>query len=158
MENRYPDVRVYDSTEELLTGLAGYVTQISDASVKERKLTMAPYMRTLDRSKWHLFLAEENLVAKKHPLSTYRQAKEAFISKVPILPAHVVSVAHGVLGGASSRGLRVPHQAAGSGPDGVTSDGYKTEAFSTVALGSSNGFMKPLLRTSFVAIILTYGH
>ncbi|XP_010269011.1 PREDICTED: probable 6-phosphogluconolactonase 1 isoform X2 [Nelumbo nucifera] len=85
MENRYSGVRVFDSNEELLTGLA-------------EKLTKAPYLRTLEWSKWHLLWADENLVAKKHPDSNYRQAKEAFISKVPIPPAHVISVAHGVPG------------------------------------------------------------
>nr|DAD24707.1 TPA_asm: hypothetical protein HUJ06_026171 [Nelumbo nucifera] len=79
MENRYSGVRVFDSNEELLTGLA-------------EKLTKAPYLRTLEWSKWHLLWADENLVAKKHPDSNYRQAKEAFISKVLSLSLTVNSI------------------------------------------------------------------
>ncbi|XP_058089662.1 probable 6-phosphogluconolactonase 2 [Magnolia sinica] len=112
-EKRSPQVRIFESDEELSTALADYVAQLSEANVKERgafsvvlsggnltkllrNLTKAPYVKTVDWSKWHVFWAEENVVAKKHPDSNYKQAKEGFLSKVPILPAHIISVNHGV--------------------------------------------------------------
>ncbi|XP_077213983.1 putative 6-phosphogluconolactonase 1 [Tasmannia lanceolata] len=102
-------VRIFESEEELSTGLADYVAQLSEAAVKERgnfaialsggcliklmrKLTKGPYVKTVDWSKWHVFWAEEKVVAKKHPDSNYKQAKEGLLSKVPILPAHVISI------------------------------------------------------------------
>ncbi|KAF8404166.1 hypothetical protein HHK36_009046 [Tetracentron sinense] len=119
MEKRDPELRLFESTEELSTELADYVAQISDAAVKERgafalvlsggnliyllgKLTKPPYVKTLDWSKWHVFWAEENVVAKKHPNSNYKQAKEVLLSKVPIYPAHVISVSHGSSGESSA--------------------------------------------------------
>ncbi|KAJ8625527.1 hypothetical protein MRB53_034057 [Persea americana] len=112
-EKRAPQVRVFDNEEELSTALADYVAQLSEKSVRERgvfsivlsggnltrllrKLAKAPYVKTMDWSKWHVFWAEENVVAKKHPDSNYKQAKEGLLSKVPILPGHVISVSHGV--------------------------------------------------------------
>ncbi|KAL5992933.1 hypothetical protein ACLOJK_013852 [Asimina triloba] len=106
-------VRVFESEEELSTALVDHVAQLSEAAVKERgafsivlsggnltrllrKLTKAPYVKTVDWSKWHVFWAEENVVAKKHPDSNYKQAKEGLLSKVPLLPANVVHVNHGV--------------------------------------------------------------
>ncbi|EEF48410.1 6-phosphogluconolactonase, putative [Ricinus communis] len=53
-------------------------------------------------SKWHVFWAEENVVAKRHPDSFYWQSKEYFLSKVPIPPAHIVPVSHGVPGDAAA--------------------------------------------------------
>ncbi|XVE55401.1 hypothetical protein DITRI_Ditri03aG0155700 [Diplodiscus trichospermus] len=110
-----PEMRLFDSSEELSSGLADYVLQVAESAVKERgsfslvlsggdipkrlgKLTKAPFLRVVDWSKWHLFWAEENVVAKRHPDSLYWQAKECFISKVPILPAQVIPLSHGVSG------------------------------------------------------------
>lgn len=115
MERREPELRLFDSCEELDSCLADYVYQISEAAIRERgsfslvlsggvlpnrlgKLTRPPLLRTVDWSKWHVFWAEENVVPKRHPDSFYRQAHEAFISKVPIPPAHVFPVSHGVPG------------------------------------------------------------
>lgn len=50
----------------------------------DRKLTRAPYVKTLDWSKWHVFWAEENVVGRSHPDSNYKQAKDGFLSKVCI--------------------------------------------------------------------------
>ncbi|XP_068643997.1 probable 6-phosphogluconolactonase 1, partial [Aristolochia californica] len=106
-------LRVFDSEEELATGLADYVAHLSEAAVKERgafavalsggslikhlgKLTGVQFLKTVDWSRWHVFWAEEKVVAKKNPDSNYRQAKLGLLSKVPITPAHVVSVNQGV--------------------------------------------------------------
>ncbi|XP_042499223.1 probable 6-phosphogluconolactonase 1 [Macadamia integrifolia] len=113
MGKRDPDVRVFHNTEQLSTALAEYVIENSDAAVKERgafsivlsggnlihlmrKLTKPPYVRMVDWSKWHVFWAEENILPKKHPDSFYRQAKEAFISKVAIKSENIFSVRLGV--------------------------------------------------------------
>ncbi|KAJ4963088.1 hypothetical protein NE237_023027 [Protea cynaroides] len=113
MEKKDPEVRMFNCTEQLSTALAEYVIENSDAAVKERgafsvvlsggnlihllrKLTKPPYVRMVDWSKWHVFWAEENIVPKKHPDSFYRQAKEAFLSKVPIKSANIFSVTLGV--------------------------------------------------------------
>ncbi|KAJ8647297.1 hypothetical protein MRB53_000320 [Persea americana] len=111
-EKRAPQVRVFDNEEELSTALADYVAQLSEKAVRERgsfsivlsggnliyllrKLTRAPYVKTLDWSKWHVFWAEENVVGRGHPDSNYKQAKDGFLSKVHIHPGHVISVNHG---------------------------------------------------------------
>ncbi|XP_022753120.1 probable 6-phosphogluconolactonase 2 [Durio zibethinus] len=116
-----PELRLFDSSEELSSGLADYVLQVAESAVKERgsfslvlsggdipkrlgKLTKAPFLRVVDWLKWHVFWAEENVVAKRHPDSFYWQAKECFISKVPLLPAHVISVSHGVSGESAASG------------------------------------------------------
>ncbi|KAJ0026078.1 hypothetical protein Pint_08243 [Pistacia integerrima] len=122
MEGREPELRLFDSSEELDSCLADYVYQISESAVNERgsfslvisggdmanrlgKLTRPPFLKTVDWSKWHVFWAEENVVPdKRHPDSFYRQAAEAFISKVPIMPTHVVSVRHGVPGESAANG------------------------------------------------------
>ena len=57
-----------------------------------RKLTRPPFLRTVDWSKWHVFWAEENVVPKRHPDSFYRQAQEAFISKVLLLFIHLFTL------------------------------------------------------------------
>ncbi|XP_043713882.1 probable 6-phosphogluconolactonase 1 [Telopea speciosissima] len=113
MEKSDKEVKVFHNTEQLSTALAEYVIENSDTAVKERgafsivlsggnlihlmrKLTKPPYVRMVDWSKWHVFWAEENILPKKHPESIYRQAKEAFISKVPIKSANIYSVRLGV--------------------------------------------------------------
>ncbi|XP_007018952.2 PREDICTED: probable 6-phosphogluconolactonase 2 [Theobroma cacao] len=115
MEKIEPELRLFDSSEELSSGLADYVLQVAESAVKDigsfslvlsggdipkrlGKLTKAPFLRLVDWPKWHVFWAEENVVAKLHPDSLYWQAKECFISKVPLLPAHIISVSHGVEG------------------------------------------------------------
>ncbi|OMO72861.1 6-phosphogluconolactonase, DevB-type [Corchorus capsularis] len=109
------ELRLFDSSEELSSGLADFVLQVAESAVKERgsfslvlsggdipnrlgKLTKAPFLRVVDWSKWYVFWAEEKVVAKRHPDSLYWQAKECFISNVPLPPAHVICVSHGVAG------------------------------------------------------------
>ncbi|XP_021284546.1 probable 6-phosphogluconolactonase 1 [Herrania umbratica] len=115
MEKIEPELRLFDSSEELSSGSADYVLQLAESAVKDRgsflfvlcggdipkrlgKLTKAPFLRLVDWPKWYVFWAEENVVPKLHPDSLYWQAKECFISQVPLLPAHVISVSHGVAG------------------------------------------------------------
>ncbi|XVF64640.1 hypothetical protein PTKIN_Ptkin09bG0184100 [Pterospermum kingtungense] len=115
MEKMDPEMSLFDSSEELSSGLADYVLQVADSAVKERgsfslvlsggdipkrlgKLTKEPFLRLVDWSKWRVFWAEEKVVAKRHPDSCYWQAKQCFISKVALPPAHVISVSHGVPG------------------------------------------------------------
>ncbi|KAF8024856.1 hypothetical protein BT93_F1882 [Corymbia citriodora subsp. variegata] len=115
------EVRFFESSEELSAGLADYVHGVSESALRERssfslalsggdiperlgKLASLPYLRTVDWSKWHLFWAEENVVPRKHPDSFYLQAKQHFISKVPIQPAHVVPAGHETPGEAAADG------------------------------------------------------
>ncbi|KAG8633050.1 hypothetical protein MANES_18G073581v8 [Manihot esculenta] len=115
MEEGGPELRLFDSSEELSSGLADYVHQISESAIKERgsfslvlcggdvpkrlgKLTSSAFLKMVEWSKWHVFWAEENVVAKRHPDSLFWQAKEYFLSKVPILPAHIVPVSHDLPG------------------------------------------------------------
>ncbi|KAI4366582.1 hypothetical protein MLD38_022443 [Melastoma candidum] len=114
-----PEVRVFEDVEELSSGLAEYVHRVSEEAVSDRgsfslvlsggdiphllrKLGSLPYVRTAEWSRWHVFWAEENLVPKRHPDSFYMQAKHSFISKVPIPPAHIIPVPHGVPGDAAA--------------------------------------------------------
>lgn len=50
--------------------------------VANRKLFEAPYIKTVDWSKWYIFWADERVVAKNHADSNYKLAKDGFLSKV----------------------------------------------------------------------------
>ncbi|CAI9108880.1 OLC1v1008581C1 [Oldenlandia corymbosa var. corymbosa] len=100
---------VFDSEEELAVVLAEYVSNLSDKFCKDRnaftvvvsggslikslrKLTEAPYIDSVDWSKWHLFWVDERVVPKDHPDSNYLLAYDGFLSKVPIPPANVHAI------------------------------------------------------------------
>lgn len=103
-------MRVFENKEELATDLGYYVSELSEAAVKERgafavalsggvsvidalgKLTEAPYIKTVDWAKWHMFWVDECVVAKNHPDSNYKLVKEGLLCKVPIIPSHVYSI------------------------------------------------------------------
>ncbi|KAL6656920.1 hypothetical protein ACP70R_004700 [Stipagrostis hirtigluma subsp. patula] len=106
---RNSEIRVFESSDEISTDLAEYISQVSEISVKERgyfaialsggplvsflgKLCEAPYNKTLDWSKWYIFWSDERAVAKNHAESNYKLTKEGFLSKVPILNGHVYSI------------------------------------------------------------------
>ncbi|KAL5198627.1 hypothetical protein ABZP36_002139 [Zizania latifolia] len=106
---RNNEVRIFESSDEMSTNLAEYISQVSEISVKERgyfaialsggplvsflgKLCEAPYNKTLDWSKWYIFWSDERAVAKNHAESNYKLTKEGFLSKVPILNGHVYSI------------------------------------------------------------------
>lgn len=103
------EIRIFESSDEIVTDLAEYISQVSEISVKERgyfaialsggplvsflgKLCEAPYNKTLDWSKWYIFWSDERAVAKNHADSNYKLTKEGFLSKVPILSGHVYSI------------------------------------------------------------------
>ncbi|KAL6841967.1 hypothetical protein ACP4OV_028479 [Aristida adscensionis] len=106
---RNSEIRVFESSDEISTDLAEYISQVSEIAVKERgyfaialsggplvsflgKLCEAPYNKTLDWSKWYIFWSDERAVAKSHAESNYKLTKEGFLSKVPILNGHVYSI------------------------------------------------------------------
>ncbi|KAK1302051.1 putative 6-phosphogluconolactonase 1 [Acorus calamus] len=109
-------VRIYMCHEDLSAALAEYVAGLSEAFVKERgsfsivlssgisstlfgALTKAAYVRTLDWSKWYIFWAEEVVFKDKHnPNTYYKQAKQSFLSKVPVSPGHVTGMSQGCTG------------------------------------------------------------
>ncbi|CAN0896383.1 Probable 6-phosphogluconolactonase 1 [Linum grandiflorum] len=103
------ELRVHESLDELSTDLADYISELSEASVKERgdfaialsggsliglmgKLCEAPYSKTVDWSKWYIFWVDERVVSKNHADSNYKLAKDGLLSKVPIVPSHVHSI------------------------------------------------------------------
>ncbi|XP_077222561.1 6-phosphogluconolactonase 1 [Tasmannia lanceolata] len=103
------ELRIHESLDELATDLADYIAELSEMSVKERgffavalsggslislirKLCEAPYNRTVDWAKWHIFWADERVVAKNHEDSNYKLAKDGILSKVPVVPSHVYSI------------------------------------------------------------------
>ncbi|KAH9607011.1 hypothetical protein KSS87_013786 [Heliosperma pusillum] len=103
------ELRIHDSLDDLSTDLVEYISEISDASVKERgvftialsggsligflrKLCDAPYSKTIDWAKWYIFWVDERVVGKSHPDSNYKLAKEGLLTKVPVIPSHVHSI------------------------------------------------------------------
>lgn len=49
---------------------------------ESRRLCEAPYKKTVDWGKWHIFWADERVVAKSHAESNYKLAKDGLLSKV----------------------------------------------------------------------------
>ncbi|GMJ08144.1 6-phosphogluconolactonase 1 [Hibiscus trionum] len=109
VNNDRGELRIHENLDELKTDLADYIAEVSEAAVKERgvfavalsggslislmgKLCEAPYNKTVDWSKWHIFWADERLVPKNHSDSNYKLAKDGLFSKVPIVPSHVHSI------------------------------------------------------------------
>ncbi|XP_020582338.1 probable 6-phosphogluconolactonase 1 [Phalaenopsis equestris] len=103
------ELRVFGSLDDLATDLAEYIAQLSEMSVKERgfftialtggsliylmrKLSEAPYNKTVDWAKWYVFWADERAVAKNHVDSNYKLTKDGFLSKVSILNSHIYSI------------------------------------------------------------------
>ncbi|KAL8161443.1 hypothetical protein V2J09_012932 [Rumex salicifolius] len=106
---RRGELRIHENLSDLSVDLVEYISELSEASVKERgafaiaisggslvglmsKLSEAPYNRTIDWAKWCVYWADERVVAKTHVDSNYRLAKECLFSKVPIIPSHVHSI------------------------------------------------------------------
>ncbi|CAK7324253.1 unnamed protein product [Dovyalis caffra] len=91
-------VEVFDTEEDLAVSLAKYTADLSDKFAKERgaftvvvsggslikslrKLVEAPYVDSIDWSKWHVFWVDERVVPKDHPDSNYKLAFDGFLSK-----------------------------------------------------------------------------
>lgn len=103
------ELRIHESIDELKTDLADYIAELSEVSIKERgvfaialsggsliglmgKLCQSPYKKMVDWGKWYVFWTDERVVAKNHADSNFKQAKDGFLSKVPILPSHIYSI------------------------------------------------------------------
>ncbi|XP_074309622.1 putative 6-phosphogluconolactonase 1 [Silene latifolia] len=109
VETSRGELRIHDSLDDLSTDLVEYISEISEASVKERgvftialsggslidmlgKLCDAPFSKTIDWGKWYIFWVDERVVAKSHADSNYKLAKEGLLNKVPVIPSHVHSI------------------------------------------------------------------
>ncbi|KAI3808757.1 hypothetical protein L1987_24718 [Smallanthus sonchifolius] len=103
------DVQVFDSEEALSISLAKYTADLSEKFAKQngsftvvlsggslikslRKLVEAPYVDSIDWSKWHVFWVDERVVPKNHPDSNYLLAYDGFLSKVPIPSGNVYAI------------------------------------------------------------------
>ncbi|XP_057453899.1 probable 6-phosphogluconolactonase 4, chloroplastic isoform X1 [Lotus japonicus] len=101
-------VEVFEK-EELAASLAKYVADLSNKFTAERgaftvclsggslisylrKLLEAPYVDSLEWSKWHVFWLDERVVPKTHEDSNYKLAFDGFLSKVPIPPGNVYAI------------------------------------------------------------------
>ncbi|KAF9624229.1 hypothetical protein IFM89_008167 [Coptis chinensis] len=102
-------LRIQDNLDDLATELVEYIAELSEVSVKERgvfaialsggsliglmgKLCQAPYNKTVDWAKWHIFWVDERVVSKSHTDSNYKLAKDSLLSKVPVAPSHIHSI------------------------------------------------------------------
>ncbi|KVI04640.1 probable 6-phosphogluconolactonase 4, chloroplastic isoform X1 [Cynara cardunculus var. scolymus] len=101
--------QVFDSEEALSVSLAKYIADLSEKFIKQkgsftvvvsggslikslRKLVEAPYVDSIDWSKWHMFWVDERVVPKDHPDSNYLLAFDSFLSKVPIPPGNIYAI------------------------------------------------------------------
>ncbi|KAK1421451.1 hypothetical protein QVD17_23795 [Tagetes erecta] len=101
--------KILDSEEALSTSLAEYTASLSDKFAKQkgsftvvlsggslikslRKLVEAPYVESIDWSKWHVFWVDERVVPKNHHHSNYLLAYDGFLSKVPIPCGNVYAI------------------------------------------------------------------
>ncbi|KAI6697755.1 hypothetical protein NL676_017874 [Syzygium grande] len=102
-------VEVFDTEEDLAVSLAKYTADLSAKFAEERgafsvvvsggslikslrKLVEAPYIDSVDWSKWHVLWVDERVVPKDHDDSNYKLAYDGFLSQVPILPGNVYAI------------------------------------------------------------------
>ncbi|KAH9307733.1 hypothetical protein KI387_035644 [Taxus chinensis] len=103
------DLKVFQNGDELAASLGEYVAGLSQSAITERgafavvlsggslmnalrKLTEPPYLNSIDWGRWHVFWADERVVAKDHSDSNYKLAYDNFLSKVPVVPGCVYSI------------------------------------------------------------------
>ncbi|KAK4489774.1 hypothetical protein RD792_000411 [Penstemon davidsonii] len=103
------NVKVFDTEEDLAVSLAKYTADLSSKISQERdsftvvisggslvkslrKLVEAPYIDSVDWSKWRVFWVDERVVPKDHPDSNYLLAYTEFLSKIPIPAGNVYSI------------------------------------------------------------------
>ncbi|KAH9619013.1 hypothetical protein KSS87_000440 [Heliosperma pusillum] len=104
-----PKVNIFNTKQELAISLADYTANLSEKFIKEKgiftvvlsggylidflwKLKEAPYVESIDWSKWHVFWVDERVVPRDHPDSNYNLAFNGFLSKVPILIGNVYAI------------------------------------------------------------------
>ncbi|KAF8042822.1 hypothetical protein BT93_A1219 [Corymbia citriodora subsp. variegata] len=102
-------VEVFDTEEDLAVSLAKYAADLSAKFVEERgafsvvlsggslikslrKLVEAPYIDSVDWSRWHVLWVDERVVPKDHDDSNYKLAYDGFLSQVPMLPGNVYAI------------------------------------------------------------------
>ncbi|WCJ26621.1 6-phosphogluconolactonase 2 [Euphorbia peplus] len=102
-------VEVFDKEDDVAVSLAKYTADLSSKFVKERgcftvvvsggslikslrKLLEAPYVDSIEWSKWHVLWVDERVVPKDHDDSNYKLAFDGFLSKVPIPPGNVYAI------------------------------------------------------------------
>ncbi|MGE5072452.1 MAG: 6-phosphogluconolactonase [Anaerolineae bacterium] len=102
-----PDVRVFDDLDSLSAAAAALFTEACASAVAERGralvalsggstpaglyslLARPPYLHQVDWPRLHVFWGDERLVPPTDPQSNYRQAYDAFLSRVPIPDANI---------------------------------------------------------------------
>ncbi|KAH0465028.1 hypothetical protein IEQ34_005131 [Dendrobium chrysotoxum] len=101
MAGEKKEVKIFDSDEDLVEGIAKHTAELSRKFSlqrgaftvvlsggylieKLRKLVEPPYVGEVDWAKWHIFWVDERVVKKDDPESNYMLAKNGFLSKVPI--------------------------------------------------------------------------
>ncbi|KAL0400554.1 UNVERIFIED_CONTAM: putative 6-phosphogluconolactonase 4, chloroplastic [Sesamum latifolium] len=103
------NVVILPTEEDVAVGLAPYVAELSQKTISEkgsftvvlsggtlihtlRKLTQAPYKKTVNWSKWLIFWVDERVVPLDNSDSNYLLAWNGFLSKVPIPKDHIFPI------------------------------------------------------------------
>ncbi|XP_010426445.1 PREDICTED: probable 6-phosphogluconolactonase 2 [Camelina sativa] len=105
--------RVFKTKNEIAVELAKYIADLSSKFCKERgvftvvlsggdliswlwKLLGAPYIDSVEWSKWHIFWVDERVCAWDHADSNYKLAYDGFLSKVPIPAENIYAIDNGL--------------------------------------------------------------